>query len=45
MDKNTVKFEDYGIEINLKEIENMDREELEKCKNKIKEIKEELNKK
>ena len=45
MDKDVVKFEDYDIEIDLKEIDNMSEEELKKCKNKIQEIKEMINKK
>ncbi len=45
MDKDVVKFEDYDIEVDLKEIENMDKEEIKKCQNKIKEIKEMLRKK
>ena len=45
MDKNIVDFEEYNIKVDLKEIENMDRKELEKCKNKIQEIKEILKKK
>ena len=44
MDEDVVKFEDYDIEIDLKEIDNMDEEELKKCKAKIKEIKEMINK-
>ena len=38
-EKDIVEFEDYNIKIDLKEIENMDEKELEKCKNKIQEIK------
>lgn len=45
MDKDTVNFEDYDIKVDLKEIEKMDKAELEKCKNKVQEIKEMLNKK
>lgn len=45
MDKDIVDFEDYNIKIDLREIENMDKKELERCKNKIKEIKEILKKK
>lgn len=45
MDKSIVDFEEYNVKINLKEIEKMDREELEKCRKKIQEIKEMLNRK
>lgn len=45
MDKDIVNFEDYDIQVDLKEIEKMDKKELEKCKKKIEEIKEMLNKK
>lgn len=45
MDENIVEFEDYNIKIDLREIEKMDKEEIEKCKKKIQEIKEILDKK
>lgn len=44
MKKDIIEFEDYGITIDTKEIETMKREELEKCKAKIKEIQEMLDK-
>lgn len=43
MDKNIVDFEDYNIKVDLKEIEKMNREEIERCRNKIQEIKKMLN--
>ncbi len=45
MDKDIVNFEDEDIQIDLKEIEKMDKEELLRCKNKIQEIKEMLKRK
>lgn len=45
MNKDIVDFEDYDIKVDLKEIEKMDKREIEKCKNKIQEIKEMLNRK
>lgn len=45
MDKNIVEFSEYNIKMDLREIENMNREQLKKCKNKIQEIKEILKKK
>lgn len=45
MDKDIVNFEDYNIKVDLKEIEKMDKSELERCKNKIQEIKEMLSRK
>lgn len=45
MDKNIVDFEEYNVKVDLKEIEKMNKEELEKCRNKIQEIKEMLNRK
>ena len=45
MDKDIVNFEDEDIQIDLKEIKKMDKEELLRCKNKIQEIKEMLKRK
>ncbi len=45
MNKDIIEFEDYGITIDTNEIKNMSREELLKCKAKIKEIEEILDKK
>ena len=38
MEEDIITFEDFGITIDPKEIENMEREEIEKCKQKIQEI-------
>ena len=42
MDENIVDFEDYDVAVDVREIENMDREEIEKCKQLIKEIEEKI---
>ena len=39
MDNDILEFEDYDIKINLKDIESMNKEEVESCLNKIEEIK------
>lgn len=38
MEKDIIEFEEYNIKIDAQEIKNMSKEELEKCKSKIKEI-------
>lgn len=45
MDENTVEFEDYDITVDLNEIDNMDKEEVEECLKKIDEIRNMINKK
>ena len=45
MKKDIIEFEDYNITIDTDEIKNMSKEELEKCKTKIKEIQEMLDRK
>ncbi len=45
MDENIVDFEDYNIKIDLREIDNMDKEEVKKCMDMIEKIKKILNKK
>lgn len=45
MDENTVEFEDYDITVDLNEIDNMDKEEVEECMKKIDEIRNMINKK
>ena len=45
MDKDVVNFEDEDIQIDLKEIEEMDEQELLRCKKKIEEIRAMLNEK
>lgn len=39
-----VDFEDYDVQVDLNQIKNMSKEEIKKCTDKIKEIKEMLNK-
>lgn len=39
IDENIVDFKDFGVEIDLREIENMDKEEVEECLKKVEEIK------
>lgn len=45
MDENTVEFEDYDITVDLNEIDNMDKEEVEECMKKIDEIRKMIDKK
>ncbi len=45
MDENIVDFEDYNIKIDLREIDNMDKEEVKECMDIIEKIKKILNKK
>ena len=42
MDKNIVNFEDYDVAVDLREIENMTKEEILKCKRLINEIQDKL---
>ena len=45
MEENTVEFEDYDITVDLNEINDMDKEEVEECLKKIDEIKKIVDKK
>lgn len=38
MDENIVKFDDFNVEVDLREIDNMSKEDILKCKELIKEI-------
>lgn len=44
MDKNIIEFEDSNVAIDLREIEKMNKEEIQECKKIIEEIKEKLEK-
>ena len=43
MKEDIVEFEDYDISVDLKEIDDMKKEEIEECRKKIEEIKKLLN--
>lgn len=43
IEKDKVKFEEFGIEFDEKEFDNLSNDELKKCKKIVEEIKQELN--
>ena len=45
IDENVVDFKEFGVKIDLREIENMDKDEIDRCIKKIEKIKEILDKK
>ena len=44
MDDNIVEFEDFGLKVDLNEVDKMSVEDIQKCKKVIKEIQEKLDK-